>query len=735
MAAFPDEDLRLELWRKSLNAHPVFESLRSYDKHEPQRTEPENLLVVQEGQLFAWDSGESRLLTMNLKDLLDYIHADDVHSCNRRLQEVQAFQKLLCTNTPRFDIEHIELSTTGRHVLLWGTKGASVMTLPRRHGQFGQFEGGKEQINCRTVILAERFFMSSGTLRLLQAAWYPGSDSDIHVVLLTSDNTLRVYDVTSPHKPIQCHRLGEYSTSYSLSANRSTFEVALGDIAVAFDFGPVMEEPTKIERRSNAPPPLLYPVYILKGNGDVFLLKTSLSEPRYVHTNLQGPLTMHPPAEDNYGLDACSILCLHTSPIVLVVATSGGILHHCIVLTGDDEDDNDNHSVTSASISDIGSVRGKSDFALYVYESVELSLTVLSKDYPEDTAYPILLHKDPSSPCQYYCSHSAGVHCVTLSWLQKLTHYCSSEYEGNEEGSVMDVVNQDESCTVAHMICTKPSESCPPAPILGLTVVADHLLGQALLCRTSTNDCIVTPLKNDEMPPPPPLLSEEDTHESESSLKQLSSEPFQNRIRKILLRNVSNPILKGSSKTSLSPEESFDLVCSATKVLREEYISKQDLARDDIEKRVKILQQQKELQKTDLQDCNRLKEEIHNQAQQIAFRHDDALEKQQDLLERVGAALHALQGQLPVLSEAEQNLQKEMTDMEQKVEQLKDSLKKVKLKDEYRRKKMQELDKKEQSPSLSQGQNRHLKTLLKEESDTIASLVKEIKNLTVAVGH
>ncbi|XP_038054719.1 nucleoporin 88-like [Patiria miniata] len=724
MADF-EEDSRIELWRKSLNSHPIFDNLRHNGKYAPHRTEPEKLLVVREGQLFAWDTRESRLLTMNLKDLLD---ADDVQSCNR-------MQRLLCTNTPRFDIEHIDLSATGHHVLLWGAKGASVMTLPRRHGQYGQFEAGKEQINCRTAILAERFMMSSGTLRLLQAAWYPGSDTDRHLVLLTSDNTLRIYDMTSPHKPIQCHRLGEYSTSYSLSANRSTFEVALGDIAVAFDFGPAMEEPTRPGRRPSAPVPFLFPIYILKGNGDVFLLLTSLSEPRYVHTDLQGPLTMHPPAEDNYGLDACSIMCLHTSPVVLVVATSGGILHHCIVLSGDEDDDEDDHSVTSASLSDIGSVGGKSDASLYVYESVELSLTVLSDEYPEDTAYPILLLKDPSSPCEYYCSHSAGVHCVTLSWLQKLIQYCSSEREGTEDGTVMDVINQDQPCIVAHMICTKPSESCPPAPILGLTIVTDHLLGKALLCRTSTNDCIVTPLKNTEVPSAPPLISEGGSQKMESPLRNLSSEPFQSHIRKILQRNVSNPILKGSSKTSLSPKESLELICSATKVLREEYIIKQDLARDEIEKRVKILQQQKEQQKADLQDGNKLKIDIQNQAEEIASRYSDAQDKQEQLMDRVGAVLHALQSQLPVLSEAEQSLQREMTDLEQKLEKLKDSFAQVKVKDEYRKKKIQEQSQKSQSPSLSQGQNRHIKTLIKEENDAIASLVKEIKNLTVAVGH
>lgn len=47
---------------------------------------------------------------------------------------------------------------------------------------------------------------------------------------------------------------------------------------------------------------------------------------------LQGPLVMCPPAEDNYGVDACSVLCLDTLPPVVVMATCDGHLHHCVVL-------------------------------------------------------------------------------------------------------------------------------------------------------------------------------------------------------------------------------------------------------------------------------------------------------------------------------------------------------------------------------------------------------------------
>lgn len=41
---------------------------------------------------------------------------------------------------------------------------------------------------------------------------------------------------------------------------------------------------------------------------------------------------MYPPAEDNYGYDACAILCLHSTPITLVIATATGVIYHCLVL-------------------------------------------------------------------------------------------------------------------------------------------------------------------------------------------------------------------------------------------------------------------------------------------------------------------------------------------------------------------------------------------------------------------
>lgn len=53
---------------------------------------------------------------------------------------------------------------------------------------------------------------------------------------------------------------------------------------------------------------------------------------------MQGPLTMNPPADDNYGCSYSSLICLPTTPITLAMATQTGTVHHCLVLPSQEED-------------------------------------------------------------------------------------------------------------------------------------------------------------------------------------------------------------------------------------------------------------------------------------------------------------------------------------------------------------------------------------------------------------
>ena len=54
-----------------------------------------------------------------------------------------------------------------------------------------------------------------------------------------------------------------------------------------------------------------------------------------------------PESFDNYGGRFCSILCLKSSPAVVVLATKEGVNHHCIIL--DSEEENPENEVRSLS--------------------------------------------------------------------------------------------------------------------------------------------------------------------------------------------------------------------------------------------------------------------------------------------------------------------------------------------------------------------------------------------------
>ena len=50
---------------------------------------------------------------------------------------------------------------------------------------------------------------------------------------------------------------------------------------------------------------------------------------------------MYPAADDNYGLDACSLLCLHCQPPVLVMAAGSRKIYHCIALENEKSHDSE----------------------------------------------------------------------------------------------------------------------------------------------------------------------------------------------------------------------------------------------------------------------------------------------------------------------------------------------------------------------------------------------------------
>uniref|UniRef100_A0A8V8TQD5 Nucleoporin 88 n=1 Tax=Homo sapiens TaxID=9606 RepID=A0A8V8TQD5_HUMAN len=629
-----------ELWQTWLPNHVVFLRLREGLKNQspteaekpassslPSSPPPQlltrNVVFGLGGELFLWDGEDSSFLVVRLRG----------PSGGGEEPALSQYQRLLCINPPLFEIYQVLLSPTQHHVALIGIKGLMVLELPKRWGKNSEFEGGKSTVNCSTTPVAERFFTSSTSLTLKHAAWYPSEILDPHVVLLTSDNVIRIYSLREPQTPTNVIILSE-AEEESLVLNKGrAYTASLGETAVAFDFGPLAAVPKTLFGQNGKDEVVAYPLYILYENGETFLTYISLLHSPGNIGKLLGPLPMHPAAEDNYGYDACAVLCLPCVPNILVIATESGMLYHCVVLEGEEEDDHTSEKSWDSRIDLIPS--------LYVFECVELELALKlasGEDDPFDSDFscPVKLHRDPKCPSRYHCTHEAGVHSVGLTWIHKLHKFLGSDEEDKDS---LQELSTEQKCFVEHILCTKPLPCRQPAPIRGFWIVPD-ILGPTMICITSTYECLIWPLL------------------------------------------------------------------------------------------VKLLCDQKKKQLEDLSYCREERKSLREMAERLADKYEEAKEKQEDIMNRMKKLLHSFHSELPVLSDSERDMKKELQLIPDQLRHLGNAIKQVTMKKDYQQQKMEKvLSLPKPTIILSAYQRKCIQSILKEEGEHIREMVKQINDI------
>ncbi|GAB1599612.1 nuclear pore complex protein Nup88-like [Argonauta hians] len=646
-------------------------------------------------------------------------------------------------------VEQVVFNRTGQYVAVWGQVGIWVLTLPHRLGRHGMYSGGggggaggggdQHTITVRTFPVAERLLVSHTDVRLLQVSWHPGSYYDGHLVFLALDNVLRICDVNEPDKIFQEIHLVSPGTPL---VPCSLYTVAIGDSAVSFDFGAALDVPYSAQPVRQRKSRTVWPIYVLRGSGDVLVVYSDITSKVSPFSLLSGPLLVHPPAEDNYGTDACSILCLRTTPPVVVIATNEGKLHHCIVLT----EKTAKSAVPLSSTLDPQSPHTTSTSSsvlidpssLYVYESVELELSLHAgrgsqcrSHVPVEDVFtcPIHLVKDVNCEERYHCFHAAGVHTVSLPWIKHYEEFCNNA----NEDSVPNVP-QSERCLVEHVLCTKPLASSPQFPVLGLGTTTNHLLGKTIIILTSDCQFLTIPLNDRyQLPPLTTGCSQNSPDTFGSPLKEFSKEPFDHQLAKMLQRTASAPLLKSGKGADISQEECYLLLIRSTKVFREQYIQKQDLAIEQIKRRLNILLSLKTCQMSELCEMLKKQESLRDFSESLAEKYDSSKDRQDSLLKRVSVLVRKVQSYLPIVSDAERDMMKELKTMEQQLDSLRTQFNKVKKMKEYQ----------EHQVSLSPTtapltspntiiscQNLvHIKDILAEQTGEINNLMKSVKDL------
>eukprot|EP00088_Acartia_fossae_P018897 TRINITY_DN20958_c0_g1_i1.p1 TRINITY_DN20958_c0_g1~~TRINITY_DN20958_c0_g1_i1.p1 ORF type:complete len:659 (-),score=88.39 TRINITY_DN20958_c0_g1_i1:79-2019(-) len=605
------------------------------------------ILDTADDHIFIWNNREQAVLVVSMS-----VRDGD------RIQTLNLMDSIL------HDVAGLCVTGRGKWIAVYGDDGITAIEVPRRGGNNGRIGGGESQLICRTVpIYRDR---SVGNVE--KVAWHPGYGGDNHLLVLTTDGSLSLYQVNEDSaRPVRHVSLGG-----------SRVATALGETAVDFCFGSSVE--------CHSEDLVSWPVFVLWADGDVFYVNTSAEE-----WEVEGPLDAQPEAED-YSTEACSLILVDgkSGPAVLAVArTNGIVLHH--VMLGDN-------------------ATGRP--SLHLYQKVELDIGPLnstsSSSASSTFSCPLRLVADSSNRSRYLVLHNAGLHQVEIP----LTH--------QDE----DVADTDLQCTVEHILCTLPTSNSPPAPLLGaavayppatiLCLTADHQL-QSIKCKPSVGIHMPGRLGTDSF-----------TTQSQNSQ---SKENIEDRIRQIFAREVSLPLIMSGAGTNLSKNDTFDLLLRATETLDKEYMVRAQEARKELAAATLLLKGKKASQEVLLNKLQSARGDLRLKAETISERYEDIKDRSAALSDRVEAVLAKAQTQLPAASDAELKMARDLKALNQKMEQVRAATELIKEKEKYQRYQMQAAAGAgyvSNSRLLSQDQVENAKEVLQGDSATITDLVKSV---------
>lgn len=427
----------------------------------------------------------------------------------------------------------------------------------------------------------------------------------------------RLFDIENEYEPVKTIFLNTSHTGDLHFERVSAYSNSLGEGAVAFDLGPTLGRFHAIDVLIESLD--IFPVFVLRGNGDVLLLFLSLKD-LAISNQIFGPLKMTPAAEDNYGSDACSILCLgiisslcivfescviryfsfsDCVPPVVVIGTSSGLLYHCIAMESEyDEKD----EITSA-YQEVYSFTASSgvqviipESILYVLETIELSFPLTSTSQDETSSVcnnSLQLMADIRDSKRYFCLHSFGVHIVMLSFLKQLLTTTAREYH-------------DDKSIVEYLICTQPTiekssasktknEFFPIGVSLflsrGFTYIAVLLNSAQLVCKRLSNVLLPDAINGVNYRGKGPDLNLENllTPNKKSAnvaTSTASKATFPQHLEKILQRSTSLPLIKSSrAKEAVVGVQELEMLLNSIDILKKEYLGKFALGAKSIEHR------------------------------------------------------------------------------------------------------------------------------------------------------
>ncbi|XP_043276601.1 nuclear pore complex protein Nup88 isoform X2 [Venturia canescens] len=563
------------------------------------------------------------------------------------------------------------------------------------------------------------------TTEVRRVRWHPGSANDSHLLVLTSENTFQLYECELGSSPrlMRTWKVGPTPLA-SPSKYMPTIE-SLGETAVDFDFAtPTLK--TENDGKEGGSKnydwnQIDWPICVLCGNGEVLLVVGNILSGTQSKPVVLGSLTMYPPADDNYGIDSCSIMCIQTTPPIVVIATCTGKIYHAILLKDSflpEEDETQTRSVYGSTYS----LHTPVD-ALFVVECVELELGLLYSEQDRKYSCPIHLHSDKGNKSRYFCSHNAGIHAITLPMVSQLDEYVGAK----DEEADLHLPTSLNPSNSQYLVCTrtKHTVSEDATPVFGFGLLQQPcpvliaLLHTGVVVDLSVVDLDYLP----RIDTPKPMVSPN---------KKITREPFDTYIRNLLKHySTSQPITKLGTRSKLSAKECLELLYRATHVFRDQHFARLDEVRGEIEKKVRALKALKNHQLKELATLMETRNELQEMAEYLAERYEDIKDTQVELAGRAKEVLKLVNYKEPSMSSSERAEAAELKIMDDKVLELVVRIGQLKKKVENQSKHFETLEKIEKQKELvfSEKQEEAIKTNLKKMGKDISELISQVKVL------
>ncbi|KAG0216036.1 hypothetical protein BGX33_000557 [Mortierella sp. NVP41] len=446
--------------------------------------------------------------------------------------------KVLKVQDVDFEIRRLVLNQEGKLLAIVGDEKIVIAALSKSIKQ-----DPKPVVNCKSFVLGEFYHINKGEAKVVKVLWHPLSKGFTHLLVLTHDGLVRMYDVAvdidEPEQVFSFMAEGITSNSYGMDViEMASFCFGSkyspwGQLAVygltrdgeLYLLCPVMPQScllraadlSEIRRQisestqdgsleaalvkqewinkviDSAQPHPFSEVMVMVQNPDLKSAKVSRQGPF-----LYQPTPIDLDDDDNRPYD---ILCLENEAAeVIAMAHSSGKVDICIAIdrpTGhwllprklrsngtyalDDDEEEDELPVVS------------------VYESVDLGLLKVFATTTASPGYglgekrmsipnrPVLV-ADTMYGDTFYIYHEAGAHCISIRpWLDELTAiYESAGNSAEQDARINKFYDSNIKSVVGSVVNTRPTKASPAAPVIGFSVVTDAYLDYSILLLTSS---------------------------------------------------------------------------------------------------------------------------------------------------------------------------------------------------------------------------------------------------------